>query len=112
MGTGSPVWENRAVSISETEPAAAPAEPVSAGTNHIQLAALAAVLTGVLAVGGYLGTTATLVAVAVVQAVLIPCWMLGNRLPGRIGGLTIGVLAAAAADGLTLHWPASGYSPV
>jgi hypothetical protein len=98
--------------MSETDPAPAAAEPAPAAINHIQLAVLAAVLTGVLAVGGYLGTVATLIAVAVVQAVLVPCWMLGNRLPGRIGGLTLGVLAAAAADGLTLHWPDSGYSPV
>ncbi len=99
--------------MSETEPSVAPAaERASAGLNHIQLAALTAVLTGVLAAGGYLGSAATVAAVAVVQAVLIPCWMLGHRLPGRIGGLGLSVLAAAAADGLTLHWPDSGYSPV
>lgn len=99
--------------MSETEsPAVVPAEPAPVRINHIQLAALTAVLTGVLAAGGYLGVTATMIAVAVVQAVLIPCWMLGNRLPGRIGGLVMGGAAAAAADGLTLHWPNSGYSPV
>jgi hypothetical protein len=99
--------------MSETEsvpPAAT--EPAPVRINHIQLAALTAVLAGVLAAGGYLGSTATLVAVAVLQAVLVPCWMLGNRLPGRIGGLTLGLAAAAAADALTLHRPNSGYSPV
>ncbi len=101
------------MTLSETQhPAPAPAAPGSASINHIQLAALTAVLTGVLAGGGYLGTTATLVAVAVLQAVLIPCWVLGNRLPGRIGGLLLGLAAAAAADALVLHWPSSGYSPV
>lgn len=99
--------------MSETEPSVAPAaERAPAGINHIQLAALTAVLTGVLAAGGYLGSVATVVAVGVVQAVLIPCWMLGHRLPGRIGGLGLNVLAAAAADGLILRWPDSGYSPV
>jgi hypothetical protein len=101
------------VSTSEIESAPpAAAEPAPVSINHIQLAALTAVLTGVLAAGGYLGTTATLIAVAVLQAVLIPCWMLGNRLPGRIGGLLLGGAAAAAADAVMLHWPGSGYSPV
>jgi hypothetical protein len=101
--------------VSRSETGSAPpaeAESVPIRINHIQLAALTAVLVGVLAAGGYLGSTATLVAVAVLQAVLVPCWMLGNRLPGRIGGLTLGLAAAAAADGLFLHWPTSGYSPV
>jgi hypothetical protein len=98
--------------MSETEsaPPAHAESPIR--INHIQLAALTAVLVGVLAAGGYLGSIATLVAVAILQAVLVPCWMLGNRLPGRIGGLTLGLAAAAAADGLILHWPGSGYSPV
>ena len=112
VGASRTFWEHGPVSISETEPATPTAELAPTGINHIQLAALTAVLTGVLAAGGYLGVTATMVAVAVLQAVLIPCWMLGNRLPGRVGGLALGVLAAAAADGLTLHWPDSGYSPV
>jgi hypothetical protein len=113
VGASRTFWEHGPVSISETEPpATSTAELAPTGINHIQLAALTAVLTGVLAAGGYLGVTATMVAVAVLQAVLIPCWMLGNRLPGRVGGLVLGVLAAAAADGLTLHWPDSGYSPV
>jgi len=94
----------------ESAPPAQAESPIR--INHIQLAALTAVLVGVLAAGGYLGSIATLVAVAVLQAVLVPCWMLGNRLPGRIGGLTLGLAAAAAADGLILHWPGSGYSPV
>ncbi|HTZ45810.1 MAG TPA: hypothetical protein VMB79_18255 [Jatrophihabitans sp.] len=92
-------------------PVAAAADPAPA-VNHVQLAALSAVLAGVLAAGSYTGTVSMLVAVAVLQAVLVPCWVLGHRLPGRIGGLVIGGLAAAAADGLTLHWPDSGYSPV
>jgi len=85
--------------------------PVS-GMNHIQLAALSAVLAGVLAGGAAVGPIGTLVAVAVLQAVLVPTWVLGNALPGRIGAVILGLLAAAGADTAVMHWHSSGYSPV
>lgn len=80
--------------------------------NHLQLAVLSALLAGALALGAQLGPVALLVAVALVQAVLIPSWVLGAGLPGRIGGLILGALAAAGADAATMHWHDSGYSPV
>lgn len=90
------------------EPRFAPA----AGLNHIQLAAISAVLAGVLSVAAALGPIPTLIGVAVVQAVLVPCWVLGNALPGRIGAIVLGLLAAAGADVAVWHWHDSGYSPV
>lgn len=80
--------------------------------NHLQLAVLSALLGGLLVVGSRLGPAGLLVAVALVQAVLIPSWVLGTGLPGRIGGLVVGALAAAGADAATMHWHDSGYSPV
>ncbi|HET6208831.1 MAG TPA: hypothetical protein VFD94_00535 [Jatrophihabitans sp.] len=80
--------------------------------NHLQLAVLSALFGAVLAVGSHFGPVPLLIAIALVQAVLIPCWVLGTGLPGRIGGLVLGVLAAAGADAATLHWHDSGYSPV
>jgi hypothetical protein len=86
--------------------------PRTLAINHLQLAVLSALLGGLLAAGSHLGPVALLVAVALVQAVLIPSWVLGTGLPGRIGGLVVGALAAAGADAATMHWPDSGYSPV
>lgn len=84
----------------------------SLAINHLQLAVLSALFGAVLAAGAHLGPIPLLVAVAVVQAVLIPCWVLGTGLPGRIGALLLGALAAAGADAATMHWHSSGYSPV
>ncbi|MGI8665016.1 MAG: hypothetical protein ACR2N4_03140 [Jatrophihabitans sp.] len=86
--------------------------PVPTPVNHIQLAVLTAVLGGVLAAGSYLGNVGVLVAIGVLQLVLILSWVLGTGLPGRIGALLLGVLAAAGADVSTAHWHDSGYSPV
>jgi len=95
-----------------TEPAP-PATPApAAGLNHIQQAVLSLVLAGVLVAGVALGPIATAIAVGVVQLVLVPSWVLGNQLPGRIGAILLGLLAAAAADAAVLHWHQSGYSPV
>jgi hypothetical protein len=80
--------------------------------NHIQLAVLTALLGGMLAAGSYLGPVGLLVAIAVVQAVLVPSAVLGTGLPGRIGAILLGVLAAAGADITMTHWHTSGYSPV
>lgn len=89
-----------------------PAAERAGGLNQIQLAGLTAVLAGMLAAGTYLGSIGLLVAVAVVQAILIPSWVLGGALPGRIGAIVLGVLAAAGADVTTMHWHDSGYAPV
>jgi hypothetical protein len=39
-----------------------------------------------------------LVGVAAVQALLVPAYVLGTRMPGRVGGLLLGLAAAGAAD--------------
>lgn len=70
--------------------AARPAHLLAAG-----LALLAGLLLGVGAVAGRPGV---LVSVAVVQALLVPAWILGAQRPGRIGGMIIGAGVAAAAD--------------
>jgi len=84
----------------------------SLAINHLQLAVLSGLLGAILAAGAHFGPTPLLVAVAIVQAVLIPCWVFGTGLPGRIGALLLGTLAAAGADAATVHWHESGYSPV
>ncbi len=102
--------DSEATAVSE-----APAERVlapSSGMNHIQSAALSGVLAAVLAAGAVIGPIGTLVAVAVLQLVLVPAWVLGNALPGRIGAIILGLLAAAGADTAVMHWHSSGYSPV
>lgn len=88
-------------------------ERSSAGAApHIQLAFLSLLAGAVLAGGSYLGTIGLLVVVALVQALLVLSWVLGTALPGRMGALGIGGLAAVAADAATTHWHDSGYSPV
>ncbi|MDQ2838824.1 MAG: hypothetical protein M3Y42_14105 [Actinomycetota bacterium] len=82
------------------------------GINHLQLAVLTVLFGGLLAAGAHLSNLALLVAIAVLQAVLIPCWVLGSGLPGRIGALMLGTLAAGGADAACSYWHDSGYSPV
>jgi hypothetical protein len=52
----------------------------------------------VLGVGAVVGRPGVIATVAVVQAVLVPAWVLGARRPGRIGGMIVGAGAAVAAD--------------
>ncbi len=63
---------------------------------------LAALLAAALAAGVLLATRwerpGVLVAVAVLQVLLVPAWVYGTALPGRIGGTLLGLGAAAAAD--------------
>jgi len=82
------------------------------GALQIQLAMVSALAGGVLAAGSFLGSVALLVAVAAVQVLLILSWLFGASVPGRMGGLVLAVLAAAAADAAIMRWPDSGYSPV
>lgn len=92
----------------------APARPsaAAAGAAQIQLAVLTALAGGVLAAGSYLGRVPLLVAVCLVQLALMLSWLFGTSVPGRRGGLVLGVLAAGGADAAVVHWPDSGYSPV
>jgi len=63
------------------------------------LAAVVAAATGiVLGAGAVVGRPGVIVTVALAQVVLAPVWMLGTDRPGRIGGLLIGLGAAAVGD--------------
>jgi hypothetical protein len=76
----------------------APLTRAAARRLHL-LAAGAAVAAGVVLGGGAVaGRPGVLVTVALAQAVLAPVWMLGTDRPGRIGGVLIGLAAAAAGD--------------
>lgn len=54
------------------------------------------------------GAVELLVAVAVVQALIAFGWVLGLRVPGRIGALIIAALTAGVADTVVSVWPHSG----
>jgi hypothetical protein len=70
----------------------------AAGRMHL-FAAVVAVATGlVLGAGAAAGRPGVVLTVALAQAVLAPVWMLGTDRPGRVGGLLIGLGAAAAGD--------------
>jgi hypothetical protein len=55
-----------------------------------------------LGVGAVAGRPGVVASVALVQALLVPAWILGGQRPGRIGGMIIGSGAAAAADAALL----------
>jgi hypothetical protein len=61
-------------------------------------AAVAVLLTVGLGIAAQFGRDGVLIGVAAVQALLVPAWVLGTGLPGRIGGIVIGLGTAAAAD--------------
>jgi hypothetical protein len=76
-----------------------PAEVVAVGAPVRVLAAGIAAVIGVGLAGAALaGRPGVLAAVALVQALLVPAWVLGLARPGRIGGILLGLAAAAAAD--------------
>jgi hypothetical protein len=65
---------------------------------HLLAAAVAAATGLVLGAGAAVGRPGVVVTVALAQLVLAQVWMLGTDRPGRIGGLLIGLGAAAAGD--------------
>jgi hypothetical protein len=65
---------------------------------HLLAAAVAAAAGLVLGLGAVVGRPGVVVTVALAQAVLAPVWMFGTDRPGRIGGVLIGLGAAAAGD--------------
>jgi hypothetical protein len=85
--------------VTETGTASA-AVPEGRSDEATHAAGLAtAVLAGiVLALAAQAGATALLVGVALAQAALIISWTFGIALPGRIGTIVVGGLAAAGAD--------------
>lgn len=63
-------------------------------------ALVAVAVTAGLAVATRHGTAGMLAGVGAVQALLAPAWLLGTGVPGRRGGIVLGLATAAAADAL------------
>jgi hypothetical protein len=82
---------------------AAPAVPVE--INHIGGAVVAAVVGVGLSVAAKFGATPLLVGVAAAQGLLVISWVVGTALPGRLGALVVGGLAAGGADVVVSRWP-------
>ena len=101
------------VELAVATAAATTADAAPAGTGpgdrerigHLLGAASALVAGAALAVTSYYSALALLIAVAVVQAVLVLVWVRGTGLPGRIGAIVLGGLAAAGADVVVSVWP-------
>jgi hypothetical protein len=74
------------------------ADPRAVRRAHLAAALVAAVVTAGVLVATWWDRPGVLVAVAVLQTLLVPAWVYGIALPGRIGGTLIGLGAAAAAD--------------
>jgi hypothetical protein len=70
--------------------------------EHLAAAAVAVLLAAGLGVAARFGRDGLLVGIAAVQLLLVPAWVLGTGLPGRIGGMVIGLGTAAAADAALL----------
>jgi hypothetical protein len=73
---------------------------VPASRRELGLAAVAAVVVGVVVTAGaaLAGRAGVVAGVALAQAGLVPAWVSALRRPGRIGSLLVGAGAAAAAD--------------
>ena len=98
----------------DTPAAAGSPVPTAAASflPHGLLAAISAMTGAALLAGSYIGHAGLLVAAAVVQTALVFSWVLGTALPGRIGAIILGVLAAAGADAAVSRWHDSGFGPV
>lgn len=68
-------------------------------------AAVALLFGAGLAVLAEIGATALLLGVAVTQGVLVLSWVVGTAMPGRIGGIVLGALAAVGADLAVSRFP-------
>jgi hypothetical protein len=85
---------------------------VSGRAAQVPLATITLLAGVALAGGSYLGPAALVVAVAVLQGLLVISWVLGTGLPGRIGALVLGALAAGGCDTVIVRWHDHGYEPV
>jgi hypothetical protein len=98
-GGGVPVgatrWVGPAVEV-------APVDGGEARRGRLVAAGVAVAVGLGLGAGAVLGRPGVVVSVALVQALLVPAWILGAQRPGRIGGMIIGLGAAAAADAALL----------
>lgn len=88
-----------------SKPAAEPAESVA---GQLAGTAVAAVIVGaVLAWAARTGAVELLVGIGAAQALVGAVWLSALRVPGRLGGLLIGVGAAVATDVAASVWPHS-----
>ena len=67
-------------------------------------ALVAVVVTVGLAVSTRYGRPGIVAGIGVAQALLVPAWVLGTALPGRVGGMLIGFAAGAAADAALVRY--------
>jgi hypothetical protein len=87
-------------------PPHAPVPPRPPGrVSHLGGALAAAIITVGLTVAAHYGSTPLLMAVAAAQGLLVLCWVFGTGLPGRLGAIVVGALAAAGADIIVSRWP-------
>ncbi|MBV9593709.1 MAG: hypothetical protein JO147_07945 [Actinobacteria bacterium] len=76
-----------------------------AAVDFLSGAALALVAGAALFACASQSALALLIAVAATQGCTVLSWVIGTALPGRIGALVIGAMAAAAADTVVSVWP-------
>jgi len=73
--------------------------------SHLGGALAAAIVTAGLIVAANYGATQLLIAVAAAQGLLVLTWVFGTAVPGRLGAIVVGALAAAGADLIVSRWP-------
>jgi hypothetical protein len=93
----------------EPDAIAAPARAVGVVLSS---ALVATVATATLAIAAQASAVDVLVVIAVLQGLLALAWMLGLARPGRIGGIVIAAMAAAAADTTLSVWPQDHLGPL
>jgi hypothetical protein len=72
---------------------------------HLGALVLAALLGAGLAYAEHQNARATLIAVALTQALFVLSWVFSSGLPGRLGALGIGAASSAVADTIVNRWP-------
>jgi hypothetical protein len=80
-------------------------DPTIPVVNHLGSAVVAALAGAGLTVADRYGAGGLLVGIAVTQGLLVLAWVFGTALPGRIGGIVVGALAAGGADFAVSRWP-------
>lgn len=80
-------------------------DPVIPVVNHPGSVVVAVLAGAGLAAGALSSAAALLAAIAAAQGLLVLAWVFGTAVPGRIGAIVVGGLAAGAADVVVSHWP-------
>lgn len=83
---------------------AAREESVTTGgrTGHLLPAGLAVAIGAAALVAPHFGDRGWLAAIGVLQLVLVWAYVMGTAIPGKVGGLVLGIASGAAADALLL----------